>query len=891
MREPGELARRLLPAGCLAAAAWLLLASSLPAGRARLTASRPAPAGCGDALSAPAEAPPPPSEVRGDIPARSSSLGQAGDRIFIDLAQGHALNEADATALFRTLGKVPSGPKPAGGLTVDYPYPGSLFPPDMVAPTFVFHDAREAARLWLVEITVAGEPGRMLALTDGRRALREKDPRCGEAPGGFEETESQKSAGNWTPSPGLWADLAGHPDKDVTAVFFGLPDLRPDYKSPAALSRGSITFRVSADPVGAPVFYRDVPLMPTSNEQGVVMPLAEGALPLIEWRIRDLSRPSGTVVLRDMPTCANCHSFSLDGKVLGMDMDGPAGDKGSYAVAPVEPRMAIGRDKVFSWNAFHPKVPTFGMFSRVSPDGRFVVSSVDESVFVANYMDFRFLQTFYPTRGILAYYDTETKKIATLPGADDPAYVHTNAVWTPDGETLVFLRADAAPNRPSGRPPEKANDPNEVRIRYDLFTIPFNGGRGGEARPLPGASMNGRSNSFPKVSPDGRWIVWVRAGNGLLMRPDSELYIMPAAGGTPRRMTCNLRLMNSWHSWSPNSRWLVFASKANTPYTEMFLTHIDGDGNDSPAVLVPNSTAANRAVNLPEFVNIRPGGLVSIDAPAVDYRRHLVKAAEHMRAGRLEDAFAELKTADGMRPGFPDTLAAFGFYYRNKGDTARAIEFFEKALAIDPGHWPAHNFYGVTLFRLGRYEDALRHFQASIDANPFNFQALTNYGVVELTRGNLEEARAHFERALEASSRYPQAHFDLAMILAREGDYGGARDHYERGLELEPENTDGLISLAWLLATCPEAGVRNGARALELARRLGRQGPVSNPRAYDALAAAYAESGEFGPAAETAAKALEMTGAEDPSFAMRRRLLELYKSGRPYHRPPLPDRP
>ena len=70
--------------------------------------------------------------------------------------------------------------------------------------------------------------------------------------------------------------------------------------------------------------------------------------------------------------------------------------------------------------------------------------------------------------------------------------------------------------------------------------------------------------------------------------------------------------MNSWHSFSPNGRWLVFSSKSRSPYTQMFLTHIDAEGRDSPAILIENSTAANRAVNIPEFVNIAPNGIERI---------------------------------------------------------------------------------------------------------------------------------------------------------------------------------------------------------------------------------------------------------------------------------------
>ncbi len=119
---------------------------------------------------------------------------------------------------------------------------------------------------------------------------------------------------------------------------------------------------------------------------------------------------------------------------------------------------------------------------------------------------------FYPTRGILAWYSRETGRLQPLPGADDPRYVQSNAVWSPDGKYLVFVRAEArAPYPEDGKLAEFANDPKETQIRYDLYRIPFNGGKGGRAEPIAGASANGMSNAFPKVSPDGRWIVFVQA--------------------------------------------------------------------------------------------------------------------------------------------------------------------------------------------------------------------------------------------------------------------------------------------------------------------------------------------------------------------------------------------
>ena len=90
------------------------------------------------------------------------------------------------------------------------------------------------------------------------------------------------------------------------------------------------------------------------------------------------------------------------------------------------------------------------------------------------------------------------------PAPTIPRYVQTNAVWSPDGKYLVFARAEAREPYPAdGKLAAYANDPTEVPIQYDLYRIPFNDGQGGKAEPIAGASQNGMSNTFPKVSPDG----------------------------------------------------------------------------------------------------------------------------------------------------------------------------------------------------------------------------------------------------------------------------------------------------------------------------------------------------------------------------------------------------
>jgi hypothetical protein len=72
---------------------------------------------------------------------------------------------------------------------------------------------------------------------------------------------------------------------------------------------------------------------------------------------------------------------------------------------------------------------------------------------------------------------------------------------------------------------------------------------------------------------------------------------------------------------------MVFSSKARSPYTQMYLTHIDANGNDSPPILIDNATASNRAVNIPEFVNIDPDGIEDIEVHVADADRRAVADA------------------------------------------------------------------------------------------------------------------------------------------------------------------------------------------------------------------------------------------------------------------------
>jgi len=466
-------------------------------------------------------------------------------------------------------------------IALEYPLDGTLFPPEMVPPAFRWTDGTRESRRWLIRIRFAdGEPDMSLFMHRPR----------------------------WVPRPQDWETLKRRSlehEAQVTILGVGWG------RATRILSRARMSFRTSQDPVGAPLFYREV-ILPFSE--------ADKDPSRIRWRFGSIaSREPPPIVLEHLPVCANCHSFNRDGTILAMDAD-YAHNKGAYLITPVQPRMVLTPRDIISWNDYERSGGTFGLLSQISPDGRYVVSTVkDMAVFVAR-PPLAFSQLFYPVKGILCVYDRQCRQFRALPGADDPNLVQSNPMWSPDGKYIVFARSAAAnlhDTRGQGLTPLTADD-CEMLIKdgkpfqFDLYRIPFNEGRGGTPEPLAGASHNGMSNYFARYSPDGRWIVFCKARSYMLLQPDSELYIIPAAGGEARRLRGNTGRMNSWHSWSPNSKWLVFSSKGWSDYTQLCLTHIDENGDSSPPVLLSHLTAPDRAANIPEFVNIDPHAIVTI---------------------------------------------------------------------------------------------------------------------------------------------------------------------------------------------------------------------------------------------------------------------------------------
>jgi tetratricopeptide (TPR) repeat protein len=131
-----------------------------------------------------------------------------------------------------------------------------------------------------------------------------------------------------------------------------------------------------------------------------------------------------------------------------------------------------------------------------------------------------------------------------------------------------------------------------------------------------------------------------------------------------------------------------------------------------------------------------------------------------------------------------------------------------------------------------------------------------------MRRDGVHEAVAHSEEALRIRPNDADGENNLGLALLQLGDERGALAHLQRCLAIDPGHMNGEINLAWLLTTSGEDSLRDGARAVQLAEDVAHRAGHENAIALRTLAAAYAESGRFGEAIDTAERAMGSARAQ-----------------------------
>jgi protein O-mannosyl-transferase len=258
-----------------------------------------------------------------------------------------------------------------------------------------------------------------------------------------------------------------------------------------------------------------------------------------------------------------------------------------------------------------------------------------------------------------------------------------------------------------------------------------------------------------------------------------------------------------------------------------------------------------------------------------------------LQVGRVDEAIIQFQKALKLKPDYVSAYNNLGDAFKKTKRIDEATSCFKHALEIDPDSFEAGFNLGTILMQIGRTADAIPCLQRAVEINPAHADAHNNLGLAFLQSGRVDEACTHFQKALELKPDLAQAHLGLGMAFLQKGRVNEAVTHYQKALAIQPRNIGLLNRLAWVLATAPEFSLRDGNRAVELARQANQLSGGENPAVLQTLAAAYAESGRFAEAIATVQQALQLAVVQSnlPMADALHAQIGLYQAGSPFRDP------
>lgn len=371
------------------------------------------------------------------------------------------------------------------------------------------------------------------------------------------ETQLEAEDGLIVFPPAFWRQLTGHnKGKDVKLTLAILSEGKWKALKP-------FHFHIAADPIDPYLSYR---LVPPGYEGWKKMGIYQ----------RDLQTYEQTPLYENHLTdgnCVNCHAY-CDRDPGRMLFHARAGFDGTVVIRGGEAvRLDTQSDPVSGplvYPAWHPS-------------GRYVAFSVNRTRqnFLNSHPD---RIEVYDTASDVVVYDLETRHLVRSPLLASPSAFETFPVFSPDGKSLYFCSARAVEPLPA----------RYKEVRYDLCRIAFDpadSSFGPVVDTLCNASSRGKSVSFPRVSPNGRFLALALHDHGTfsIWHKDADLYMLDLRTGDLSPLAeANSDDVESYHSWSDNSRWMVFSSRRTDGlYTRPFITYIDSCGRAYKPFLLP----------------------------------------------------------------------------------------------------------------------------------------------------------------------------------------------------------------------------------------------------------------------------------------------------------------
>jgi hypothetical protein len=368
--------------------------------------------------------------------------------------------------------------------------------------------------------------------------------------------------------------------------------------------------RIAADPIDPYVVYRYLP--PVYDKWGR-MSLRQRDLRSFEERVLfDNQRIGGA--------CFNCHTFlnHRTGQMLLQFRPGSGSSHGPAMILvrngraeKVDTRVA-GKGGAAAYIAWHPSGKLLA-FSRNSLAQIFHTAGVEVREVVDRDSD-------------LGLYAVDTGQVYTVPEISRPDRLETFPTWSPDGRYLYFCSAPALADK-------RTLLLQFDKVQYDLVRIAYDAasGRWGHVETVVAAARLGKSISLPQISPDGRFLMFCGHDYGSfpIFQPSSDLYMLDLSlvgtpgEAAPRRLDeINSPRSDSYHTWSSNSRWVLFSSKREDGlFARLYIAHLEAGGHFGKPFVLPQRD--------PEFYG---RCLMTYNRPELVAEPMTVSAAELARA-------------------------------------------------------------------------------------------------------------------------------------------------------------------------------------------------------------------------------------------------------------------
>ena len=291
--------------------------------------------------------------------------------------------------------------------------------------------------------------------------------------------------------------------------------------------------------------------------------------------------------------CMNCHSFYKNNP-----------DRMLFHMRGANAGTIFAKDGVVKRvNTKAPGMLSAGVYPRWHPDGRYVAFSTNFTTQSFRTQSPNKIEV-YDKDSDIVIYDTETDSIFTARILSSKSSFETFPEWSADGRSLYFCTTPAVANMPE----------DFESLLYDLVSVPFDPEKArfsNKADTLFAAHKIEKSVSIPRVSPDGKNIVFCLSGYGTfpIWHKDNDLYQLNMNTREAVDITeINSPESDSYHSWSSNGRWLLFSSRRlDGNYTRLFISYFDKDGKWHKPILLPQKKSDHydflvKSYNVPEFI-------------------------------------------------------------------------------------------------------------------------------------------------------------------------------------------------------------------------------------------------------------------------------------------------